>query len=301
MVNDALILDNVSKSFGEVRAVENLSASLPAGCIYGFLGPNGAGKTTTIRMIMNIIRQDSGTISVLGETTIVKVLDRIGYLPEDRGLYRKMTVRNVLYYIGSIKGMKKNKLASVIPLWLEKMDLAEWADKKVESLSRGMQQKLQFIATVINDPELLILDEPFSGLDPINLDLLKEIMLEMRSTGKTVVFSTHMMEHAEKLCDYILLIDRGKKIVDGTLEDIRSRYDSHVVSVVLEGDTGFIRTLPVVKDIKAANRRLDITLHENADSQEFLKSLMGKVRVIAFEEKVPSLHEIFIHLVGGNQ
>ena len=301
MVNDALILDNVSKSFGEVRAVENLSASLPAGCIYGFLGPNGAGKTTTIRMIMNIIRQDSGTISVLGETTIVKVLDRIGYLPEDRGLYRKMTVRKVLYYIGSIKGMKKNKLASVIPLWLEKMDLAEWADKKVESLSRGMQQKLQFIATVINDPELLILDEPFSGLDPINLDLLKEIMLEMRSTGKTVVFSTHMMEHAEKLCDYILLIDRGKKIVDGTLEDIRSRYDSHVVSVVLEGDTGFIRTLPVVKDIKAANRRLDITLHENADSQEFLKSLMGKVRVIAFEEKVPSLHEIFIHLVGGNQ
>ena len=243
MVSDALIIDNVSKSFGEVRAVENLSASLPTGCIYGFLGPNGAGKTTTIRMIMNIIRQDCGTITVLGESNIEKVLDRIGYLPEERGLYRKMTVRKVLYYIGSIKGMKKNKLASVIPLWLEKMDLAEWADKKVESLSRGMQQKLQFIATVINDPELLILDEPFSGLDPINLDLLKEIMLGMRSTGKTVVFSTHMMEHAEKLCDYILLIDRGRKIVDCALEDIRSRYDSNVVSVDLEGDTGFIRTL----------------------------------------------------------
>jgi len=301
MVSDALIIDNVSKSFGEVRAVENLSASLPAGCIYGFLGPNGAGKTTTIRMIMNIIRQDCGTISVLGESNIEKALDRIGYLPEERGLYRKMTVRKVLYYIGSIKGMKKNKLASVIPLWLEKMDLAEWADKKVESLSRGMQQKLQFIATVINDPELLILDEPFSGLDPINLDLLKEIMLGMRSTGKTVVFSTHMMEHAEKLCDYILLIDGGRKIVDGALEDIRSRYDSNVVSVDLEGDTGFIRTLPVVKDIKTADRRLDITLDENADSQEFLKSLVGKVRVMAFEEKVPSLHEIFIHLVGRNQ
>lgn len=301
MVSDALIIDNVSKSFGEVRAVENLSASLPAGCIYGFLGPNGAGKTTTIRMIMNIIRQDCGTISVLGESNIEKVLDRIGYLPEERGLYRKMTVRKVLYYIGSIKGMKKNKLASAIPLWLEKMDLAEWADKKVETLSRGMQQKLQFIATVINDPELLILDEPFSGLDPINLDLLKEIMLGMRSTGKTVVFSTHMMEHAEKLCDYILLIDGGRKIFDGALEDIRSRYDSNVVSVDLEGDTGFIRTLPVVKDIKTADRRLDITLDENADSQEFLKSLVGKVRVMAFEEKVPSLHEIFIHLVGRNQ
>ena len=299
MHNNALIIENVCKNFSGVQAVDNLSAVLPSGSIYGFLGPNGAGKTTTIRMIMNIIQPDSGRIIFQGETSIDKAKDRIGYMPEERGLYRKMTVRNVISYLGAIKGMKKRDLSQAIPLWLEKIGLGEWADKKVENLSRGMQQKLQFVATVINDPDILILDEPFSGLDPINLDLLKGIMLQMKDAGKMVIFSTHMMEHAEKMCDRILLINKGSKIIDGTLEEIRSRYSSNVVSVELEGDTGFVSGLTMVKGLKKVGNRLEITLAETADHQELLHALAGKIRVRAFEVKVPSLHEIFIHLVGN--
>jgi len=210
-----------------------------------------------------------------------------------------MTVRNVISYLGSIKGMKKSALSQAIPQWLEKVGLGEWADKKVESLSRGMQQKLQFVATVINDPDILILDEPFSGLDPINLDLLKGIMLRMKDAGKMVIFSTHMMEHAEKLCDRILLINNGKKIIDGTLDEIRSRYSSSVVSVELEGDTEFVSGLTMVEDLKKVGNRLEITLTDTADHQELLHALAGKSRVKAFEVKVPSLHDIFIHLVGN--
>ena len=210
-MSDVLCIDEISKTFDNLAAVDKLSANLPAGCIYGFIGPNGAGKTTTLRMIMDIIRPDSGTISILGETSFSKIRDRIGYLPEERGLYRKMKVKDIVSYIASIKGMNRNDIARAIPLWLNKMELSGWADKKVVNLSKGMQQKLQFIVTVINNPELVILDEPFSGLDPINLELIKDIMVKMREDGKTVIFSTHMMEHAEKLCDYILLINKGKK------------------------------------------------------------------------------------------
>ncbi|HUU30355.1 MAG TPA: ATP-binding cassette domain-containing protein [archaeon] len=295
---DPLIIEEVSKSFGEVRAVEGLSAQLPAGSIYGFLGPNGAGKTTTIRMIMDIIHPDSGQIRVLGQTAVEKVRERIGYMPEERGLYRKMSVRNVISYLGALKGMRRTELSTAVPRWLEKVGLDGWSDKKVEELSRGMQQKLQFVATVINEPELLILDEPFSGLDPINLELLKGIMLGMRDSGKTVIFSTHMMEQAEKMCDFILLIDRGEKVIDGTLEGIRSQYKSNVVRVDLEGDTSFIGGLQMVKETKKADGRLEIVLDEKCDPQEFLRILVERVRVRAFEVKVPSLHEIFIHLVG---
>ncbi len=298
MNGDALIIEGISKRFGDVRAVENLSARLPAGSIYGFLGPNGAGKTTTIRMIMNIIHQDSGQIQILGETSIDRVKDKIGYMPEERGLYSKMTVRNVISYLGAIKGMKRDELSTAIPEWLDKVGLAQWADKKVEKLSRGMSQKLQFVATVINDPELLIFDEPFSGLDPVNLDLLKDIMLSMRDSGKTVIFSTHIMEQAEKLCDFILLINMGKKVLDGRLDEIQSQYKSNVVTVELEGDTSFIDELHMVKETKKVGRSLEVTLNEGFDHQEFLQILVGKARVRAFEVKVPSLHEIFVQLVG---
>lgn len=294
----ALSLEKVCKSFGDVRAVNDLSAALPVGSIYGFLGPNGAGKTTTIRMIMNIIHQDSGVISIFGKTSIEKVLDKIGYMPEERGLYRKMTVRKVISYIGSLKNMKRNVLSDAVLRWLEEMELTEWADKKVENLSRGMHQKLQFISTVINDPELLILDEPFSGLDPINMDMLKGIILRLKRSGKTVIFSTHMMEQAEKLCDYILLINRGEKIIDGTLDQIRSQYTSNTVSVELEGDTSFVSRLPMVKEMSKSGRRYEVSLMENVDNQEFLHALVGRVRIHAFEVKIPSLHEIFVHLVG---
>ena len=299
MPGDPLIIDSISKSFGSVEAVRSLSAKLPPGCIYGFLGPNGAGKTTTIRMVMDIIHPDSGQLRVLGQPSIEGVRDRIGYMPEERGLYRKMTVKNVIAYLGSLHGMDKAGLDRAIPRWLERMELSDWGDKKVEELSRGMQQKLQFIATVINEPELLILDEPFSGLDPLNLDLLKNIVLGLRDEGRSVIFSTHMMEQAERICDYILLINNGQKVIDGSLEQVRAQYKSNALLVELEGETDFIRNLPIVAGVKKEDRKLEVSLAGGADPQEFLKAIVDKVRVLSFQVKAPSLHEIFVHLVGG--
>ena len=295
---NAVVLSDVCKNFGDVHAVDHLNVTVPAGSIYGFLGPNGAGKTTTIRMIMNIIRPDSGHISLLEEHSVEQAKNRIGYMPEERGLYRKMTTRKVLAYFGAIKGVARNELAGRVMEWLERVELAKWADKKVEELSRGMHQKLQFAVTAINNPELLILDEPFSGLDPINTDLLKKIILEMRQKGKTIIFSTHVMHEAEKLCEFILLVNKGKVVLDDRLDQIRSRQTSDIVSVELEGETSFIEKLPSVTKVTSEGKRLDIKLARDADPQDLLHSLMDRVRVQAFEVKVPSLHEIFIDLVG---
>jgi ABC-2 type transport system ATP-binding protein len=295
---NAAVLGDVCKSFGEVHAVDHLNVTVPAGSIYGFLGPNGAGKTTTIRMIMNIIRPDSGHISLFEGCSVEQAKSRIGYMPEERGLYRKMTTRKVLAYFGAIKGVAANELARCVPEWLERVDLAKWADKKVEELSRGMHQKLQFAVTAINDPDLLILDEPFSGLDPINTDRFKDIILEMQQEGKTIIFSTHVMHEAEKLCEFILLVNKGKVVLDDRLDRIRSRQKSDIVSVELEGETGFIRELPIVTRVTSEENRLDITLAHQADPQELLKALTDRVRIQAFEVKVPSLHEIFVDLVG---
>ncbi len=296
---NAVLLDNVCKSFGRLHAVDNLSVQASVGSVYGFLGPNGAGKTTTIRMIMNIIRPDSGRIEIFGDGNIEQVKARIGYMPEERGLYRKMTARKVLAYFGAIKGVNDKELAQRVPHWLQRVELADWADKKVEELSRGMHQKLQFAVTVINDPELVILDEPFSGLDPLNQDLLKDIILEMRNEGKTIIFSTHVMHEAEQLCDFILLINKGKLILDDTLENVRSRQSAHTVSVELEGDTAFVENLPMVTAVKSEGNRLDVSLTD-ADTQQFLRALMQRARVRAFEVMVPSLHEIFVNLVGAS-
>ncbi|MHC4705449.1 MAG: ABC transporter ATP-binding protein [Planctomycetota bacterium] len=337
---DAVVVSDVCKSFGEVRAVDNLSVTVPAGSIYGFLGPNGAGKTTTIRMIMNILRPDSGRIALLGDHSIERAKGRIGYMPEERGLYRKMTVRKVLTYFGAIKEVAAAELARHVPEWLERLDLAlarhvpewlerldlaKWADKKVEELSRGMHQKLQFAVTAINEPELLILDEPFSGLDPINTDLLKNIIIDMRNEGKTVIFSTHVMHEAEKLCDSILLINKGRVILNDKLANVRAQKKSNAVRVELEGDTDFVGGLADVTRAKPEGNRLEITLTDGADTQVLLRSLMERTRVHAFELKVPcadtqvllrslmertrvhafelkvpSLHEIFVDLVGNS-
>jgi ABC-2 type transport system ATP-binding protein len=295
---EALILENVSKSFGDVRAVDELSVQVPAGSVYGFLGPNGAGKTTTIRMIMNIIRPDKGLIKIFDDGATTQNKARIGYMPEERGLYRKMKVSKVLAFFGAIKGLSASELNFRVPQWLQQVDLTGWANKKVEELSRGMHQKLQFAVTAINEPDLLILDEPFSGLDPVNQDLLKDIICRMRDEGKTILFSTHVMHEAERLCDFILLINKGKAVLDGRLDDIRSRYKSGAVSIELEGDTSFIRALPMVKTAETQGRRIEISLSEGADTQDLLKALVGRVRVKAFEVKMPSLHEIFVRLVG---
>jgi ABC-2 type transport system ATP-binding protein len=249
-------------------------------------------------MIMSIIRPDSGSIEIFGDSSVEQAKARIGYMPEERGLYRKMAVNKVLAYFGAIKGMSADELTRSVPHWLDRVDLTNWASKKVEELSRGMHQKLQFAVTAINEPELLILDEPFAGLDPLNTDLLKTIMLEMRDEGKTVILSTHVMHEAEKLCDSILLINKGKAILDGRLANIQLQRTSHVVSVELEGDTGFIEKLPMVTAIKSNGHRLEISLVDKADTQELLKSLVSRVRVQRFEVKVPSLHEIFVDLVG---
>jgi len=296
MSTDAIIIEQVDKSFGSVRAVKELSIRVPQGCIYGFLGPNGAGKTTTIRMVMNIIYPDRGRIEVLGQRQIGRAKGRIGYMPEERGMYRKMSVFSVLSYMGAIKGVSRADLAQRVPRWLGRVGLSDWADRKVEELSRGMQQKLQFAVTVINEPDLLILDEPFSGLDPVNLDLIKGIMLKMRDTGRTVIFSTHMMDQAEKLCDRIVLINKGKMVIDGTLDEIRSGDETNKVLVELEGSPS-IDDLPGVKSTVRVGRKLEVTLQENADTQELLKALVERYRVRGFEVRVPSLHEAFVRLV----
>ncbi len=295
---DAILLRNICKSFDHFKAVDDLTVTVPAGSIYGFLGPNGAGKTTTIRMIMNIIRPDSGRVSIFGDSSIENMRSRISYMPEERGLYRKMTVRSVLAYFGSLKGLSSNELTQRIPFWLAQVNLADCAKKKVEELSRGMHQKLQFAVAAINEPELLILDEPFSGLDPVNQEILKNIILRMRENGATILFSTHVMHEAEKLCDYILLINKGKTVIDGKLKKIKDQYRTGAVSAELAGDVSFIGALPIVSSVKQQDNRLDIILKDNADPQKLLAELVGKVQVNAFEVKAPSLHEIFIKLVG---
>jgi ABC-2 type transport system ATP-binding protein len=295
---DAVLLNGLQKSFGEVQAVNNLSVTVPKACVYGFLGPNGAGKTTTLRMIMNIIHPDSGQIRLFGDSSVEQAKARIGYMPEERGLYRKMTVAKVLAFFGAIKGLSSNETSSRVSQWLRRVELTDWANKKVEELSRGMHQKLQFAVTAINEPELLILDEPFAGLDPLNMDLLKAIMLEMRNEGKTIIFSTHVMHEAEQLCDSILLINKGQAILDDSLANIKSRRSSHVISAELEGDTDFIENLPIVKAVKSDGNNFEITLSDNADTQQLLKVLVECLNVRRFEVKVPSLHEIFVELVG---
>jgi len=309
---DALVLEDVSKSFGAadtdrpgsasggVRAVDSLSVRIPAGCIYGFLGPNGAGKTTTLRMIMDIIVPDSGRILVLDGPAGANAREKIGYLPEERGLYRKMKVRSLLRFMGGIKGLAKKLAARRAAEWLETVGLSDSADNRVEELSKGNQQKLQFAVTAMGDPEILILDEPFSGLDPINLEMIKGIILRMRDAGKTVLFSTHMMDHAERLCDSILLINTGRTVLEGNLEEIQGRYRSNTVSVEIEGDAGFINQLPMVARATASGKEIEITLEERADDQDLLKELVQRCRVRRFERKAPSLHEIFVRLAGPN-
>ncbi len=294
----AVVLDGVSKSFDGVRAVRELSAQVPRGTIYGFLGPNGAGKTTTIRMIMDILRPDGGRIEVLGAASARQAKDRVGYMPEERGLYPRMKVRNVLAFLAELKGVPKTQIPGRIERWLKAMDLSGWQQKEVRELSRGMQRRLEFIAAVISNPELIVMDEPFAGLDPLNLDLVKNTILRMRAAGRTIILSTHIMEQAETLCDRILLIHRGEKVLDGSLDEIRAPYESDAVVVELEGDSGFIESLPMVRGVTRSERRITVALREKGRDQELLAALVGRVRVRAFEIKTPSLHEIFVRVVG---
>jgi ABC-2 type transport system ATP-binding protein len=290
----AVEIENVTKTFGAHTAVEDLSLKVPSGAIYGFIGPNGSGKTTTLRMIMRILHPDRGSIRVLGADSLGAATDRVGYLPEERGLYKQMKVRDVLRFYAELKGMRNSKPA--IQAWLERLDLAAWAGKKVETLSKGMSQKVQFIATVIHHPELVLLDEPFSGLDPVNAEVLREEVLDLRRQGATVIFSTHDMGMAEKLCDCIFMIYKGRKVLDGTLHAIRETYGSDTVRVRLEGNGDAMDNLPGVAKVSDFGNWKELRLKRGADPQGVLTALLPRGRVCHFELAQPSLHDIFVRI-----
>ena len=289
----AVRLTNVTKTFGTHTAVRDLTLTVPRGCTYGFIGPNGSGKTTTIRMLLHIFHPDSGEVEVLGERSTRAANDRIGYLPEERGLYKKMTVRRVLAYYAALKGMKRADAAAEIQRWLTKMGLSEWAEKKVEALSKGMAQKIQFIAAVIARPELLILDEPFSGLDPVNLEVLRAAILELRASGTTVIFSTHDMAMAETMCDFIFMIYRGNKVLDGTLADIQHSYGEDTLRVSCAGGAELLRGLPGVELVRDLGQSQEL---RHPDPQALLRDLAARTTVRHFEVCKPSLHDIFIRI-----
>lgn len=292
----AVAIEHVTKTFGTHVAVNDLSLEVPPGTIYGFIGPNGSGKTTTLRMIMRILHPDRGTIRVLGEETLGAANDRVGYLPEERGLYKQMKVRDILRFYADLKGFRDNR--AVIDDWLARLDLAAWADKKVQALSKGMSQKVQFIAAVVARPELVLLDEPFSGLDPVNAEVLREAILGLKRDGTTVIFSTHDMAVAEKMCDFIFMIYRGRKVLDGTLEKIQDTYGSDTVRVRLEGNGVALGDLPGVGKVTDFGRWQELRLEPGTDSQALLGALMQRGRVRHFELTRPTLQEIFVRIAG---
>jgi len=294
-------LADVTKQYDSFKAVDAISFSIGKGVIYGLLGPNGAGKTTTIRMIMRIIYPDSGEIELFGQPLRQANKDRIGYLPEERGMYRKMKVTDLLTYFGEIKSMNRKVARAKANEWLERLELKESASKKIEELSKGMQQKVQFIATVLHEPDLLIFDEPFSGLDPINLNLLMDIILEYHRKGHTIVFSTHMMDQVEKLCQEICLIDKGRKILEGKLADIKRSYGSNSITIRFEGDGGFLKDLPEVEGSNDYGNELFLRLRDGIDPKNVLRQAAERLSVQKFEVSEASIHDIFVDQVSGSK
>jgi ABC-2 type transport system ATP-binding protein len=290
---NAVEIEDVTKTFGPQTAVEAVSLTVPENTIYGFIGPNGSGKTTTLRMIMRILHPDRGHIHVLGEESWQAANDRVGYLPEERGLYKQMAVREVLQFFAALKGLRDSRRA--VDDWLARLGLAEHAGKKVAALSKGMAQKVQFIAAVVARPALVLLDEPFSGLDPVNAEVLREAVLDLRRTGTTVVFSTHDMSVAERMCDFIFMIHRGRKVLDGTLEAIQDAHGSDTIRVRIDGATD-LNDLPGVQHVTDFGKLQELQLCPGADPQRILAGLMGRGAVRHFELTRPSLHEIFVRI-----
>jgi len=310
MPEPAIEIRNVVKRFAAHTAVRDLSLVIPRGTVYGLLGPNGAGKTTTIRMILNVIAPDSGTITILGrDANSDSVLDRVGYLPEERGLYRKMRVRSILRFLAELKGMSRRQADPLIDEWLERLSLKtpdkDWGAAMVDELSRGMQQKVQFIAALLHDPELVILDEPFSGLDPVNSQALKDTIVELRRRGKTVIFSTHLMDNAERMCDAVCIIANGDKVLDGTLAEVKAESAGRTVAVALDGAPGsevdrIFADRSLVERVDDSNRFFEIELQPGADAQQLLRAIVGSGAIVKrFELIQPSLHQIFLERVGA--
>ncbi len=289
-------IENVTKTFGSVTAVDDLTLNVPKGCIYGFIGPNGSGKTTTLRMIMNIFYPDKGTIRTFGEEMKGTSTDRIGYLPEERGMYKKMKVRDLLQFYGELKsGRKVNK---EVDYWLQRLELADWGNKKIETLSKGMGQKVQFISTIVAKPELIILDEPFTGLDPVNVEVIKNAVLDLRSQGATVIFSTHDMSVAEKMCDFIFMIFKGRKVLDGTLVSIQDKYGSDTLRIRAEGGRSLLDNLEGVEKITDFGQLQELRIYPEADHQKILSEIMSRTQVYSFELAKPTLYDIFLRIAG---
>ena len=307
----AIDIRNVVKRYEQHLAVRDLSLQVPRGSVYGLLGPNGAGKTTTIRMMLDIILPDSGSITLLGRpNTDRSVLDKIGYLPEERGLYKKMQVKRVLLFLAELKGLSASVAAPRIDEWLERFSLTtadkNWGDAKVDELSRGMQQKVQFISTLLHDPDLVILDEPFSGLDPINAQALKDAVLELKRRGKTVVFSTHIMDNAEKMCDSVCIIARGEKVLDGTVSGVKQQQSGprnvalSVAGGAQNGIGELLRDPQLVKKVDDTNNYFELEMAPGADPQVLLRRLVESgAHIERFELMQPSLHQIFLQRVGA--
>ena len=294
-----LTIENVVKTYANVRAVDGLSFETRQGEIFGLIGPNGAGKSTTIRMVMNIIAPDSGVIHFDGKPLTEADKARIGYLPEERGLYGKAKVGEVLEYLAALKGAEAAGARASIASWMERFGIAEWKNRKVSELSKGMAQKAQFIGAIAHNPSVVLFDEPFSGLDPLAQDELLAAMVELKQKGTMVLFSTHIMEHAEKICERILLVNKGKEVVYGPLADIKARYGRNAVQLEFDGDGSFVKDLDFVASVAAYPRWIEVELKEGADPDALFAAVAGRLRMRRFETVAPSLHKIFVRLVGG--
>ena len=294
-----LNIEHVTKRFEDFVAVNDLSLRARAGRIFGLLGPNGAGKTTMIRMIVNITAPDSGKILLFGQHMTAALQDRIGYLPEERGLYKRMNIGEQLRFFAELKNLDGREATRRIDLWLEKVKLSEWRNKKTMELSKGMQQKVQFIAAVLHDPELLILDEPFTGLDPISVALIEGLVLELKAAGKTIIFSTHGMEQAERICDDICLLNKSKKVLDGSLREVKSSFGRNAVALRVNGAADVLNDRSLVSQLQTSSDEVEAVLAEGIDSQELLQRILATgARITKFELVEPSLRDIFISEVG---
>lgn len=295
---EILKLINVEKYFGDYKATNDVSFSVKKGTIFGLLGPNGAGKTTIIRQITNIYYPDGGEILLFDEPVSSKHQNQIGYLPEERGLYKKLKVIEQLIYFGELKGLPKKEAEKRARYWLVKLEANDWAEKKIQELSKGMQQKIQFISTILHEPEFLILDEPFSGFDPVNAEMLKNIILDLKNQGKTIILSTHVMSQVEQLCDEIVLINRGKIVLSGRVRDIKKSFGRNNLFVEFEGNDSFLNDLSPEKIIHRNNHSAEIKLENENEAKQILNSIKDDVFIYKFELAEPSLHEIFIKTVG---
>jgi ABC-2 type transport system ATP-binding protein len=298
-VTPSVELLEIRKSYSGYAAVDGISFAIPPAHIFGLLGPNGAGKTSTIRMMIGITSPDSGVVRLFGEPLRRRALRRVGYLPEERGLYRRMTVGANLVFLGQLAGLSIAKAKERIETWTRRLEIADWVDRRVEELSKGMQQKIQFIAALLHDPDLIVMDEPFAGLDPVNTMQLKDVLVGLRAAGKSILFSTHRMDQVEKLCDSICLINRGKAVLQGSLSEVKNGNGRRFVQIDYEGDGACLAGNPLIDSLNDYGNHAELRLKPGADSQVLLQTAMRQLRVIRFQVMDPSLEQIFIERVSG--